>query len=467
MSITTSSAEARQLYLQAVDKAENLELDAAAKLADQAIAKDPDFAMAYLLRGQSGTGFVAFRENMDKAVSLVDKVSPGERHWILAAKAQADGDMVGLKSELDQLGRLFPGDKHVQLRLARHHRGPMQNARQAVVHYQKATAIDPSYAAAYNELGYAQAALDDYKGAEASFQKYIELLPASPNPYDSYAEFLMKVGRYDDSIAQYRKALEKNPAFLSALAGIGTNQVFKKEFEAARQTFEEQRAKSPDLDTQLNALEHVAMSFVHEGKPAEAVRVFDDIASRAEAGQLAPRVVNAHIDAAFVLSQTGNGNGAGAQVDKAAAALAAASLPPAVKDRMERQTTLARARVLAAQGQTREAVAEVAKVQPAIEKRQIPAEVRALNEVRGTVALKQKRYRTALAHFAKADDQSPFVMYQRAVAAGRLGQQRLAASLLDKVANWNVNDLGYALVRQGATDKAAAVAVATSGKRRP
>jgi len=467
MTITTSSEEARQLYMQAVDKAENLELEAAGRLAEQAIAKDPGFAMAYLLRGQAGGGFVVFRENLDKAVSLIDKVSPGERHWIMAAKAQSDGDMTALKALLDQLAQAFPEDKHVQLRLARHHRGPMQDIRQAVVHYRKATSIDPSYAAAYNELGYALADLEDHKGAETAFQKYIALRPASPNPYDSYAEFLMRTGRYDESIAQYRKALEKDPAFVSALAGIGNNQVFKGEFEEARRTFDQQRAKSPDLDAQLNALENVAISYVHEGKPAEAVRVYEDIARRAQAGQLAPRVVNAHVDAAFVLTQGGDAAAAGAQVDKASSSLNAASLPQPVKERMGRQVTLARARVLATQGKPEAAVAEIEKVRPAIEGRGVPGELRALSEVQGTVALKQKKYREALAYFEKAGDQNPYAIYQRAVAAGRLGQQQLAMSLLDKVANWNVNDLGYAMVRQGATDKAAAVAVATSGKKRP
>ena len=47
-----------------------------------------------------------------------------------------------------------------------------------------------------------------YANAEKAFQKYIELIPKDPNPYDSYAELLLKMGRFEDSIAQYRKALE-------------------------------------------------------------------------------------------------------------------------------------------------------------------------------------------------------------------------------------------------------------------
>ena len=50
--------------------------------------------------------------------------------------------------------------------------------------------------------------------AEAAFKKYIELIPNDPNPYDSYAELLLKMGKFDDSIAQYRKALAIDPNFV-------------------------------------------------------------------------------------------------------------------------------------------------------------------------------------------------------------------------------------------------------------
>ena len=53
-----------------------------------------------------------------------------------------------------------------------------------------------------------------------AFQKYIQLIPKDPNPYDSYAELLLKMGRYDNSIAQYRKALEIEPNFVNAHQGI-------------------------------------------------------------------------------------------------------------------------------------------------------------------------------------------------------------------------------------------------------
>ncbi|HEU4905816.1 MAG TPA: hypothetical protein VFT19_06840, partial [Solirubrobacterales bacterium] len=50
LTITTSSKPALALFEQAREKLDNLETAAAAPLLDEAIQKDPDFAMAYAYR---------------------------------------------------------------------------------------------------------------------------------------------------------------------------------------------------------------------------------------------------------------------------------------------------------------------------------------------------------------------------------------------------------------------------------
>ena len=465
MPITTSSAEARQIYLQAREKADNLELQASGELADQAIAKDPSFAMAYLLRATSG-GYQVYRTNMDKAVSLADTVSPAERHWILAEKAQADGDAAATRTHLDQLAALFPDDKHVQLRLAGYQMMTVRDDRQAAEHLRRATTIDPEFAAAYNLLGYAQMQTGEFDAAEASFKKYVALMPDRPNPYDSYAEMLMKTGRYDESIAQYRKALEKDSTFVSSLAGIGANQVFKKDYAAARETFEQQGEKSPDLDGKLAAMENIAKSYVHEGKTVEAARIFDDMSARAKEGALPRNAINARLNAAFVLTEAGKPDEAAHQIELADTLVQEAGLPAPQQARLQSAVILARARGLAAQGQFEAATREIARTAPAITARQIPGEVRNLNEVNGYIALRQKHYKEALAFLQKGDAQSPYATYERAVATEGLGQTKQAEALFDKVANWNANDLGYAVVRAEAVQKTDAIAVATKGRKR-
>jgi hypothetical protein len=141
--------------------------------------------------------------------------------------------------------------------------------------------------------------------------------------------------------------------------------------------FEQQGAKSPDLDGKLAAMENVAKSYVHEGQTGEAVRVFDDIAARAKAADLPRDAVNARLDAAFVLAEADE---AARQIDQAEALVQEAGLPAPLQARAQSSIILARARGLAAQGQFDAATREVARTTPAITERQIPGELRNLNE---------------------------------------------------------------------------------------
>ena len=100
----------------------------------------------------------------------------------------------------------------------------------------------------------------------AAFKKYIELIPNDPNPYDSYAELLMKMGRFDESIAMYRKALATDPNFAPSRFGIASNLMFQGKHEAARaETWKLHQAARNDGDRRT-ALFSAAVIYADEGK---------------------------------------------------------------------------------------------------------------------------------------------------------------------------------------------------------
>ena len=100
----------------------------------------------------------------------------------------------------------YPDDPRVHATLANSYFFGQQDYEKARGELQKAIELDPKFSPAYNMLGYSERFLGNYPESEVAFKKYIELVPQDPNPYDSYAELLMKTGRFDESIAQYRKA---------------------------------------------------------------------------------------------------------------------------------------------------------------------------------------------------------------------------------------------------------------------
>src|ERR1051325_6872378 len=79
VAITTSSEEARQLYLKARDLNEKLRGTDANAVFAQAAAKDPNFALAYLGMAQSSGGTKEIFDDLAKALAVVDKGTPGEQ----------------------------------------------------------------------------------------------------------------------------------------------------------------------------------------------------------------------------------------------------------------------------------------------------------------------------------------------------------------------------------------------------
>jgi len=89
--ITTTSEVARAAFLKGRDLSERLKAEEAIKHFEKAIALDPDFAMAHLnLAFMLMNAKETFAE-IEKAASLVDKVSEGEKLYILGTQASVNG----------------------------------------------------------------------------------------------------------------------------------------------------------------------------------------------------------------------------------------------------------------------------------------------------------------------------------------------------------------------------------------
>src|SRR5919109_39658 len=222
IAITTSSEEARKEFLAGRDLSEKLRITDSIAHYDKAISLDPNFALAELNRAQVSPTAKEFFEHLKKAVALADKASDGERMLIQANEAGANGNPTQQKKILEKLVAAYPNDERAHFNLGGYYFG-QQDYAQAISHYKRATEIAPDYSTAFNILGYAYRQNEAYSDAENAFKKYIELIPNDPNPYDSYAELLLKMGRFDEAIAQYRKALSVDPHFVASHFGISAD----------------------------------------------------------------------------------------------------------------------------------------------------------------------------------------------------------------------------------------------------
>src|SRR5262249_4379128 len=158
--------------------------------------KDKEFATAQLAIANSAGSAQEFFDAEARAVALAGKVSETERLVILAQEAGTKGQVAKQKELLDKLVAQGPKDERAPNLLGAYLFG-QQDWAGSVVEYQKAVTINPSFSQPYNQLGYAYRFMEKFPESEAAFKKYIELIPDDPNPYDSYAELQMKMGRFE------------------------------------------------------------------------------------------------------------------------------------------------------------------------------------------------------------------------------------------------------------------------------
>src|SRR5215207_7963338 len=85
--ITSSSEDARKLYLEGRALSEQLRAHDGRQLYQQAVAKDPSFALAHYQLAINAATAKDFFEHMKQAVALADKASEGERLMIVALEA--------------------------------------------------------------------------------------------------------------------------------------------------------------------------------------------------------------------------------------------------------------------------------------------------------------------------------------------------------------------------------------------
>lgn len=450
--ITTSSQDARQKYIEGRDQIENVQVDKARPLFEEAIKADPNFALGYLGLFLSGGNFTANKQNIEKAVSLMDKASEGEKLLITFYKDQFDGNIAKQKKDLEQLQSMFPDNKRVELIAGTFEQFVNQDYDAAIRHYQKAIKTDPNYAPAYNIMGYAYSDKNDFSKAEEAFKKYISLNPNSPNPYDSYAELLLRNGRYDASIEQYNKALDIDPVFVSSIEGLGNNYLFKGDFAKAHEFYQSLYDKAPTPLGKFNALYDQAAAYVREGNINDALSSLDKRASLAESEGSIPTVINSHELQGLILAENGKPDDAMKHFDMASEKIESSSLSDQQKENLMNQAKLDKLYGMVAAGKLDAANNELQSKDQVVGSSGNPQNEKRYESVMGLLAFKQNKYDEAIQHFSKADNANPINWYYTAVAYQKKGDNQKAAQLMDKIKQSNQNSVELAIANNHAKE---------------
>jgi tetratricopeptide (TPR) repeat protein len=450
IALTTSSTEAQAAYLKARDLVENLRTTEARPLLDEAIRKDPNFAMAHLLRAQTATSSSEAIEDLKAAVAAAGEATDGEQLLIRAQEAYANGDNKMRGEYLAKLVAAYPGDERAHWFLGLYHYG-LQQHDAAITELQKAAQLAPGYAPAYNNLGYAFMEAQKDQDAEAAFRKYVELIPNEPNPHDSLAELLLRMGRFQESIESYQKALLLDAGFLSAYRGIAASLMYQEKHREAMEQLQKGLDAARNDGERQEMLRAMAVLEVDEGRLSPGLSMLSKESALAEkAGDKAAMAGVASARGELLLD-AGKPEEAKTEFTKSLDLTQQSTLQEGRKKNVELAHHGALALVAAAKKDFEGAAKEADIMRAGFDSLGNPNLMRYAHQVQGIIALRRADYNEAISQLNQADISSPYTIFQLARAYAGKKDMDSAKTYYQKVAKaYPLPDLQYAMVRHAA-----------------
>ena len=453
--VTTTSEEARKEFLQGRDLAEKLLAQDSLQHYDKAISLDPNFASAELGRANSSQTAKEFFDHLNKAVSLADKASEGERLLILATQAGTNAEAVKQKDYLDKLVAAYPNDERANLNLGGYYFGQQEFAK-AIEYYKKSTELNAKYSPAYNILGYAYRQNGDYESAEQAFKKYIELIPGDPNPFDSYAELLLKMGKFEDSITQYRKALAIDTNFVSSRVGIACDLTYMGKPDEALAELQKIIDSARSDGDRRTALFGMAVVNTDSGKMDKALEAMDrEFAVAEKISDVAAMTADLQAKST-ILVEMGKYDEARTQFERLLKMTEDSALSQEIKDNTKLFHHYNMVGVMLGKNDIAAATKEAEDFRTGAEKSKNPAQIKQAHELAAMIALAQKDFDKAIAELQQTNQQNPYNLYRYCQAYQGKGDHAKATEFCTKATEFNsLPQLNYAFIRMKARKMAA------------
>ncbi len=440
---TTSSAEARHEFDQGLARFQSdLRIDTAVSLWEQAVRKDPNFALAH--------GFIAFvsRDPIEQAthrqaaMGLSKKVTKGEQILIAWMADAGDGHFLDAIADMNQVLGLYPHDQNLTW-FAGWWLVHQNEDERAIPYFERTT----NFPGSWNELAYCYAARHDWPKMLAAARKYLELVPKEPNPHDSLAELSRVMGRFDDAFSEYRTALQLDPTFSSAQLGIADTYALAGDQVRARLEYEKAIKIAPNEAEAAEWALQSAATYVREKDFDGADKAFRAVASQARAKGLGEPEAEAYRQMALY------------QKDPQAALELLSKAGDVLKDALKEDKGMSRAareqemavvlytRVLrdldaGNQGQARASAAELNQLATSSRRTTI---LHAYYGAHGAVLAAEGNWDNA-AQDLEEDDRDPFALRTLVLAYQKLGKQAESNRAAETLLNLNRPTLEQALI---------------------
>ncbi|MGH9746175.1 MAG: protein kinase domain-containing protein [Candidatus Acidiferrales bacterium] len=278
----TDNVDAYDLYLRGRQAYRGQDRDKAIHGAigfyEQAVAKDPGFALAYTgLADASLETYITKKDTFwaQKALSAAQRAeqlkdSLPEVHFSLGAIYQATGKSSQAISELKRGLELAPNSDIGYVRLGNTYLAVGQKP-EAIAAFKKAIEVNPYFWALHRDLGRAYFTLGENEKALEEFKRVTELEPESGDGWGNVATTYERMGRYQDSIPAYQKSIELGPTWLT-YSNLGYVYTFLKRYPEAIVALEKAVELGPNQEM---AVGNLADAYRYSGQKDKAIANYD------------------------------------------------------------------------------------------------------------------------------------------------------------------------------------------------
>ncbi|MEK6324039.1 MAG: protein kinase [Acidobacteriota bacterium] len=207
----------------------------------------------------------------------------------------------------------------------------------------KALELNDELAEAHTSLGTVKFFYDwNWSGAEREFRRAIEINQSYPDAHQMYSYYLSAMGRFDEALAEMRRAQELDPLSLVKIAGIGEVLFYKRQYDQAIEQYQKALEMDPNSGFAHWAIGNVYVqkgmykeaiseyqrsiplsgdspdepaslgyAYALSGKRREAQQVIDELKERSKRRHISPAII------AFIYMGLGEKDQAFAWLDKA------------------------------------------------------------------------------------------------------------------------------------------------------
>jgi len=252
----TSDVDAYKLYLEArsILKGEQdlKNVTAALDLYNQAIVKDPGFALAYAGVADVSQRMYTLKNDpvwaerargaAERARELNEKLP--EVHFELGSIYSHEGKTAEAIAELKSALELAPNSDEGNRRLGEAYLSAGRKD-EAIQAYRKAVEVNPYYWLNYSQLGVAYLKFGQNEDALRAFQKVVELAPDSNSGYSNIGAVYYTEGKWNEALAAFQKALALRPS-AGVYSNLGTIYFYLSRYSEAATMFEKAVEMAPN-----------------------------------------------------------------------------------------------------------------------------------------------------------------------------------------------------------------------------